>query len=224
MYLYIVRHGECLGQSDPDFYTDPDSPLSQLGAWQAHCAALRLREEGITHLLSSPLVRSLTTAHTIAETVGIETIDVWIELREGWDELHRGLGRATLQQRFPRLMLPPTVRDDGWDHGGDTDYQGFFARAEQAYTLIRERYQPDDRVVVVTHGGFANNLLHAILGIAPSAPQWFELANCSISRIRLVPDPAKERPDWPLYPPVAVEVLSINDVAHLTRPQPGAGA
>ncbi len=42
MLLTLVRHGECLGQSDPQFWTDPDSPLSPLGMAQALAAARRL--------------------------------------------------------------------------------------------------------------------------------------------------------------------------------------
>ena len=216
MHIFIVRHGECLGQCDPAYYSDPDSALSLLGERQAQCTADQLRQERITHILSSPLVRSLATAHIIAEAVGVASIDVWLELREGWGGRHRGLGRTTLEERFPRVVLPASVSHDGWDHGDDTSYERFFARAEQTLNLIKERFEPDDRVVVVTHGGFANYLLHALLHIAPSTPQWFELGNCSISRIRLVPEPAKERPHWPLYPPVEAEVLSINDVAHLS--------
>jgi broad specificity phosphatase PhoE len=46
-----------------------------------------------------------------------------------------------------------------------------------------------DLVALVTHGGLANALLHAIVKISPIAPQWFELANSSISHVRLVHDP-----------------------------------
>ena len=216
MHLLIIRHGECLGQCDPKYYSDPDSALSPLGEQQAHKVARRLVAEQVTHLLSSPLIRSLATASTIAETINIPTIDVWTELREGFSgDLYRSFGRAELQQRFPQAILPSSILDDGWNHGGEISYEIFFARAEQTLHLIEERFGPDDRVALVTHGGLANYLLHAILHISPTTPQWFELANCSISHIRLVPEPANERSNWPLYPPVAAEVLSINDVSHL---------
>jgi broad specificity phosphatase PhoE len=217
MHLLIIRHGECLGQCDPSYYNDPDSPLSPRGQQQARQVAERLREEHVTHMLSSPLVRSLETASIIAETIAIERIDVWPELREGWSARHRGLGRAEIQRRFPHAVLPRGITDDGWDHGGDSDYATFFTRAERVLHEIKQQFSPDDRVAIIAHGGFANYLLHVILHIAPTTPQWFELANCSISAIRLVPEPEKERPNWPLYPPVQAEVLRINDVAHLSE-------
>jgi hypothetical protein len=52
------------------------------------------------------------------------------------------------------------------------------------------------------------------------SPQWFELANGSITRVRLIPDPQAERLDWPLYPPIPVEIKNINDIAHLACLEP----
>lgn len=83
MHLLIIRHGECLGQCDPDYYDDPDSALSPGGEQQARHVAQRLREERVTHILSSPLIRSLATASIITEAIEIEHIAVWPELREG---------------------------------------------------------------------------------------------------------------------------------------------
>jgi broad specificity phosphatase PhoE len=216
MELLIVRHSECLGQCDPSAGNDPDTPLSPLGEQQARQTARRLQSEAITHVLSSPLLRALATATTLADVLGVDVVDVWPELREGWNEPYQGRGRAELLQRFPAARLPASITDLGWRHDGDMTYAHFFRRAEQTLQRIKSCFGPQDRIVLVTHGGFANSLLHALLNIAATTPQWFKLANCSISHIRLVPEPEVERTNWPLYPPVAVEVFSINDIAHLT--------
>lgn len=212
MNLFIIRHGECLGQCDPAYYTDPDSPLSARGEAQAHWVAHQLRAEQMSHILSSPLLRSLATAHIIADVLASAPVDVWLDMREAWDTPYRGVGRSILQQRFPRALLPPTIADEGWDHPGDASYERFFARATDVLHRIKTNFEPTDRIALVTHGGFANALLHAILKIALVTPQWFELANGSLSHIRLVPEPEKERPNWPLYPPVQAEILCINRV------------
>jgi broad specificity phosphatase PhoE len=212
MHLFIIRHGECLGQCDPAYYADPDSPLSPRGAAQARAVAYHLRTEQPTHILSSPLLRSLATAHSIADTLDHASVDVWFELREAWDTPYRSVGRAALQQRFPRARLPASMLDAGWEHAGDKTYESFLARATSVFEAIKTRFSSQDRIVIVTHGGFANALLHTILQIAPTTPQWFELANGSLSHIRLVAEPEKERPNWPLYPPVHAEVLCINSI------------
>jgi uncharacterized phosphatase len=210
MHLFIIRHGECLGQCDPAYYTDPDSPLSSRGAVQARAAAYHLRTEQPTHILSSPLLRSLMTAHIIADALDAASVDVWFDLREAWDSPYRSVRRAELQQRFPRARLPANMLEEGWEHAGDKTYVDFLARAASIFQAIKTRFSSQDHVVIVTHGGFANALLHTILHIAPSTPQWFELGNGSVSHVRLIAEPEKERPNWPLYPPVHAEVLGIN--------------
>ena len=125
------------------------------------------------------------------------------------------LPRQELLARFPRALFPASVNEDGWTHPGDDTYETFFDRARAAVQRVKTSFGPDNRIAIVTHGGIANYLLHAILQISPATPQWFELANGSISHVRLVPDPKKERPDWPLFPPVQAEVWRINDTSHL---------
>ena len=210
MHLFIIRHGECLGQCDPEYYDDPDSPLSPRGEAQARAVAHRLRGEQVTHMLSSPLLRSLGTAHIIADVLDSTPIAVLMDMREAWDTPYRGTGRTLLQQRFPRAVLPLAIEETGWEHLGDANFEHVFMRATSILQHIKTNFGPTDRVALVTHGGLANAFLHAILHIAPTTPQWFELANGSISHVRLVPEPEKERPDFPLYPPVQAEVLFIN--------------
>lgn len=212
MEIFIVRHGQCLGQCDPNV-TSPDSDLSEFGIQQAQQTGQRLAQMSITHIISSPLVRALATACCIAEESGNLTVQVMPELRELYSGLHRGHSRAELQQRFSCAVFPPSITEDGWDHGGDS-YDGVFARAQQVASYLWEAFCPDDKVALVTHGGFANYLLHILLQIPSARPCWFELENCSITRLRLVPQ--SERNRWPpLYPPVEIEVLSMNDVGHL---------
>jgi broad specificity phosphatase PhoE len=212
--LTIVRHGQCLAQCEPSAQGDPDSALSPVGEQQARRAGERLSAMQVTHLVSSPLLRTLDTAQIIAETVGMESVEVWMQIREGFSGSHRGYGRMDLTRRYPRASLPAALADDGWAHGDDT-YDSFFARAQETVMMLRDRFATSDHVVLVTHGGFANYLLHVLLQIRPSTPTWFELANGSLTRIRFPPPAPPDEPVWPLYPPVGVEVLSVNEVGHL---------
>ena len=214
MHLFLIRHGECLAQIDPAVSNHPDTPLSPRGEQQAVAVAARVQGLGISHIVSSPLVRALSTANCLAEATG-HTIDVWPELREGWLGRYQGFARQELIERFPRAMFTASMLEAGWTHPGDDTYEALFDRAQTAMQRVQATFGPDDRIAIVTHGGMANYLLHALLQMSPATPQWFELANGSISHVRLVPDPKKERPDWPLYPPVQAEVWAINDISHL---------
>ncbi len=176
--------------------------------------AAQLHHIGFTHVVSSPLIRALETAILIAGINRREDVDVWVELREGFSAYHQGLSVGELAGLFPTATLPPSITDASWKHGGDV-YEGWHPRCQNVLNRLQTHFASEDRIVLVTHGGFANYLLHAIMNISFQTPLWFELANCSVSTVRFVPNPSHERPNWPLYPPVHVEVLSISDTAHL---------
>ena len=238
MQLLIVRHGHCLGQCAPDD-PSPDSALSPLGEQQARLAAHRLaagnvwamtereHEEWLgrpgapppskaskPYVLSSPLIRALATASMIADALGGQPVEVWPELRELSLLQHRGFGRVELQQRFPHAVLPASITDNGWEHG-DPSVDAVVLRCQHVRTMLQERFTADDHVVMVTHGGFVNALLHTLLRISPTSPAWFAMANGGFSPVRLVPE--QERAGWPpLFPPVAAEIVYWNDVSHLT--------
>lgn len=216
MLLWIVRHGECLGNVDTQRYPGPDTELTELGRRQAECVGQRLASLRITHLVSSPLLRALETAQIIADQAHLERFDVWMDLREGnhgdyWCEPRQRLAAAA-----PKANLPAELGDTGWLHQ-TLDNQAFTARCERVLAQVHQSFDHVDRVALVTHGIVGSNLLHALLAIPWSRPAWFELANGSLSQVRLVPDPAAERPGWELLPPVDVEVESINDRRHLSE-------
>ena len=92
MRIVFVRHGE------PDYANDCLTPL---GREQAKAAAIRLKEEGIEEIWSSPLGRAQETAQATSELLGlpVRTLDFMREVRWGsvdGGELFGG-GRAELR-------------------------------------------------------------------------------------------------------------------------------
>ena len=208
MHLLLVRYG----QSEPSTMT-PDWGLSAQGEREARRIGGLLAGVGIAHILSSPLLRALATAQIIAEEIDHRPVEVWLDLREGFDHDYQGSSRADLVSRFPRATFPADMPDAGWTYAGDTP-ELFFARCARMLDMLRTRFRADEHVAVVTHGGFANYLLHAILHIPPRAPVWFEMANGAMTTVRFVPE--QERRAWPLYPAIEAEILTMNDIAHLS--------
>jgi broad specificity phosphatase PhoE len=214
MKLILVRHGECRGQTDPDFYADPDSPLTPLGEKQAQLTGQRLQRRRITHIVSSPLQRAIATASIISESVAHLPIQVWPELSELNNSVYHGLPPEDILRQFPLAVLPDEVAPADWIYGNLT-YDAVFERCQNVYLTLKRRFQSEDCVLMVTHGGFTNYFLHVILNIKASQPAWFEIGNCALNIVRFIADPVKERPNWPLYPPVQVVLLSLNDTSHL---------
>ena len=72
MYLYLVRHGQSVGNEKQLFFGVRDHPLTELGREQAKQAAEKLKEVSFTRCVSSDLVRAWDTARICAEGRGIE--------------------------------------------------------------------------------------------------------------------------------------------------------
>jgi len=213
MDLIIVRHGQSTGNITKDDV--PDGELTPLGRKQAQEVATRLANEGVTHVLASPLIRALATGSAIAEAAGVERVEVWPELQEHRTSVHRGFGRHELLRDFPRAFFPAGVEADGWDHGGET-YQVTFERADAAIARLRDRFSPQERVAVATHATFANYLLRSILRMPPAASVWFTMNNCGITRVQFAKPPLRTEFEF-LFDHADADILCVNEVSHLSE-------
>ena len=207
MLVFLVRHGE----AEPNTATR-DWDLSLRGEHQARLTGHHLAQAGITHLVSSPLRRALSTAHLMAEILAYRPIDVWLDLREGCDDAYCGLSQEEFRGCYPRAAVPEHMPVEGWTYLGES-YASLRTRCANMHAALTTRFGPNDRVVVVAHGGVFSYLLNAIVGVPVEAPLWFDMENCAISRVRFVS--AQDQTAWPLYPVMTTELLSLNEVAHL---------
>lgn len=73
-YIYIVRHGQSLGNLKGGFAGRTDYPLSDLGHKQARMTADYLRDKHIDAVLSSTLSRAMQTAEPIASDRGLSVL------------------------------------------------------------------------------------------------------------------------------------------------------
>jgi 2,3-bisphosphoglycerate-dependent phosphoglycerate mutase len=187
---------------------DTDPELTELGHEQARRLAQHvscangelLRHDfvnrgkfGFTHLYSSLMVRALTTASYMSEALNLP-LTAWEDWHEGGgifvidEETSERIGqpgksRAELAARFPHVQLPATVTDAGWWNRPLETPEVQAQRARRVIFDLLERHGgTDDRVAVVSHGGFYNTLLAELLGIQADNSFWFSLNNTGITR------------------------------------------
>jgi 2,3-bisphosphoglycerate-dependent phosphoglycerate mutase len=163
-----------------------------------------VRGFGFTHLYTSLMERAVQTAVVVAAKLNLPLI-AWEEIHEvggiwlptGEDGAPVGLAgpnRAYFAERYPRLQLPDWLGKTGW---WNRPYEAVEQRPRRAQLVVQqllERHgQTDDRVAIVSHGGFYTNLMSALLNLpatsdtVPAAGQtWFSLANTAVSRIDFV--------------------------------------
>lgn len=142
--MLIVRHGQSEWNAEGRWQGQADPPLSELGRRQALHAGTRLGTVDV--IVSSPLVRALDTATTIAETLGVGPVVVEPDLRERAAGEFSGLTRAEIEARFPGYL------EEGRRPPGYEPDEVLLARTLAALDRIEETYRGAE-ILVVSHGG-----------------------------------------------------------------------
>ena len=104
--IWLCRHGNRIDFVDPSWKGD-DPPLSADGIIQAQETGLRLQGEGIQHIFTSPFLRTIETAHYIAEALDLPIkiehgASEWLNA-EWFSERPAHLPLDALLRRFPRV-------------------------------------------------------------------------------------------------------------------------
>lgn len=177
------------GTSDPG-----DDPLNRRGF-------------DLTHLYCSLMKRAIHTGNIIAQRLNLPLF--------GMPEAHEvggvfletlvndvvtvneeyGVDEGFLATNYPNLILTQPIPRSGWWRGGKENDNLPQKRAQKVLEWLRQHHaSTDDRVAIVTHGGFYNHLLRAMLHISPEEPDNRKLGyrlvynNCAISRFDLTED------------------------------------
>ena len=154
---------------------------------------------GITTLFSSAVYRSLLTVQPVAQSLGLAP-KIWVDIHEeggmfldhGGDEGrvgYPGRTKSEILAEFPSYDLPPGIGEKGWWNRDYEDQPSLRARAARIAVELREmaarESAGEERVAMITHGGFMNALLNALFGNPPEGQIFYRHHNTSISRIRI---------------------------------------
>jgi 2,3-bisphosphoglycerate-dependent phosphoglycerate mutase len=151
---------------------------------------------GLTHLYTSLMIRSMDTANAIAQVLNLTPV-VWEDLHETGgiflDDKETGeriglpgKNRSYFEENYPDFILPDHLNEEGWWNRPFEPHDERVLRALRLRETLQERHgDSQDRVAVVSHGGFYNYFLAAVLQIPILSPSsfWFSLNNIAITRI-----------------------------------------
>ncbi len=195
-----------------------DPPLTGIGIRQARLVATHLAngidhktkpvegqptdlsngQQRISRLYCSAMLRALQTASVIGQALNVRP-HVWVDIHEeggmwldhGADEGVRGypgMTRTDISIHFPECNLPENITENGWWRHGFEERAHFLERAERVAATLRREAGSDERLAMVTHGGFAAYLLRALVCVPPDAPVFFHHDNTGITHVRFRAD------------------------------------
>ncbi|MBO3129299.1 histidine phosphatase family protein [Dermatophilus congolensis] len=181
--LWLVRHGTTAhtmcGRISGRGGIDPD--LDDNGAEQAARVAAALHreiKEPAVQVVSSSLRRAHTTAQVIAAAVNTDVV-----CRPAWDEQDMGdWDGLTWSEIKARGADAAAIRCGNTQSApGGENFAQLCTRVHQDWEEIITAAQS---LVIVTHRGPLDALLVKLLGIDRSTAALFDIAPCSITRIR----------------------------------------
>jgi broad specificity phosphatase PhoE len=110
--VWIARHANRLDFVHPEWFNTAkrryDPPLSEDGLIQAQQLAQRLKTESIHHIFASPFLRTIQTAHAVAEV-----LDLPVKLEAGLGEWHNREWMSETPEIHPlEELLPDYPRID----------------------------------------------------------------------------------------------------------------
>ena len=177
MRIIFVRHGE------PDYAHDC---LTELGRAQAEAAAIRLKNEGIEEIWSSPLGRALETANAASEALGlpVQTLDFMREVTWGsvdGTQIFAGGHPWAIVDEMVRQGIPlnsPNWRDfpyfqnnrvvacvDSVEHGIDEWLKQYGYVRNGAYYRHTAEEQAPRTIALFSHGGSSCAAMGHILNL-----------------------------------------------------------
>lgn len=166
--VWIARHGNRIDFVNPAWFNTAERPydphLSDDGFVQAQQLANRLVGEGITQIFSSPFLRTVQTAHVIAETLDLSLklnwgLGEWLN-SEWMSASPETLAPQILAQKFPKIDLSSPIGEARYP---ETWQDCLDRTAKTAQSLVAA--YPNQDLLFVGHGA---SVLGTALGLVPT--------------------------------------------------------
>ncbi len=164
--LYLVRHGKTVFNEERRYQGGGcDSDLTELGITQAEETAEKLKGITFSTCYSSPLPRVQKTAEIILKYHSITNIEdpALKELDFGdWEGM-----------KFDKEFAPDPMYREFWEHpelftGKNSNGENCTNLMQRIYAGIKaisKRHTPEEKILIVSHGGAINAFLNVCLGI-----------------------------------------------------------
>ena len=179
--IILIRHGETEWNSQLRMQGHSNSALSAVGRGQIQALGEWMKNVSFEHIYSSDSLRARQTAEAITQYSG-DTLQFDQRIREKNLGVFEGLTSIEASEQHSEIYCLFKTGGANYviDEGEST--QQVLDRALEFIEEIRLRH-PEQRVVMVTHGGVVRVLMKHTLGLSLDAPTSFLIKNTGIFRL-----------------------------------------
>lgn len=203
VYRFVfLRHAESVGNVESRWQGQSNYPLTERGRAQARALCERWQREEVKFdlVVTSTLIRARETAQIATSYLK----DLEFEFNPILMERHIGEMEGLTAEEVRLRPQPSYVTPyDPIGGEGEGDWALFLRAGQALQDFLRK---PPGKYLIVSHGGFLNQLMHAVLGIAPHVDPSgirFRFENTSFARVVYYPHQHR----W--------LIDTLNDRAHL---------
>jgi probable phosphoglycerate mutase len=184
--ILLIRHGETAWNRMRRMQGHIDIGLNDEGQRQARSLARALQSERPAAIYASDLQRARDTAQAVADTHQLP-VHIDSALRERCYGAFEGLMYDEISIQYPEAFAlwqsrDPQARFPAGEREAET-LEEFHQRSVDVVTRIAQQH-PDQRIVIVTHGGVLDCLYRAAHGLSITSPRDFAILNAAINRLQ----------------------------------------
>ncbi len=179
--IILIRHGETEWNSQKRMQGHSNSDLSSVGQAQIQALGQWMKNVPFDFIYSSDSLRAKQTAEAITQFSGHE-LQFDQRLREKNLGVFEGLTSEEARERHPEVFRLFKTAGSKYviDEGEST--QQLQDRALEIVNEIRIKH-PEERVLLVTHGGFIRVVMKHSLGLSLETPTRFLIRNTGVFRL-----------------------------------------
>jgi broad specificity phosphatase PhoE len=180
--VWIARHGNRLDFVNPEWFNTAtrryDPPLSDDGFIQAAELGQRLKSENIKHLFVSPFLRTIQTAHEVAQVINLP-----MKLEAGLSEWHNSEWMTESPEIHPQELLATTYPTINWSYQSQIYPQYPETKADvnqrTAATVKQLLSKYDEDILIVGHGASVFGVTQGLVADIPDS----KIALCSLTKV-----------------------------------------
>lgn len=185
MELYLIRHGESVGNATGKDI--PDCTLTERGEEQARLVVQSLIDAGITHILSSPLIRALQTAQPFARAINKPIIVIKDAYEVRHLEPSTGAILSDLLEQFPEAEFDEDFEPNGWHYKGNENPSIIIERVSKIAKQLKE-YHEEAKIAMFAHGTLNQYLIRELIGLSDSQHVHFYQENTCVNWFTITKD------------------------------------